>query len=60
MKINAPSKNAFQNIGTHQNYYAVKHMITLSIPKLFYFFSVQYIRMSGKNISFDDKKKFKK
>ena len=35
-------------------------MITLPIPKLLlkkiYFFSLQYIRMSGKNINFDDKK----
>ena len=38
----------------------VKYMITLCIPKLlqkkFYFFSLQYIRMSGKNINFEDKK----
>ena len=38
----------------------VKHIIALRIPKLlqkkFYFFSLQYIRMSGKNINFDDKK----
>ena len=35
-------------------------MITLHIPKLllkkFYFFSLQYIRMSVKNTNFDDKK----
>ena len=35
-------------------------MITLRIPKLLlkknYFFSLQCIRMSGKNINFDDKK----
>ena len=35
-------------------------MITLRIPKLFfkkiYFFSLPYIRMSGKNINFGDKK----
>ena len=34
--------------------------MTLCIPKLlqenFYFFSLQYIRMSGKNINFNDKK----
>ena len=39
--------------------HAVKYIITLCIPKLlqkkFYFFSLQYIRMSGKNINFDHK-----
>ena len=38
----------------------VKHMITLRIPKLLqkksYFLSLQYIRMSEKNINFEDKK----
>ena len=40
-----------------------KYIITLRIPKLkiiiikkFYFFSLQYIRMSGKTINFNDKK----
>ena len=40
--------------------YTVKYIITLCIPKLllnkFYFFSLLYIRMSGKNINFEDKK----
>ena len=39
--------------------HTVKHMITLCIPKLlkkiFYLFSLHCIRMSGKNINFDDK-----
>ena len=43
---------------THKH--TVKHMIPLCIPKLlqkkFYFFSLQCIRMIGKNINFDDKK----
>ena len=38
----------------------VKCMITQRIPKLlqknFYFFSLLYIRMSGQNINFNDKK----
>ena len=38
----------------------VKYIITPCIPKLFnklyYFFSLQYIRISGKNINFDGKK----
>ena len=38
----------------------VKHMITPCIPKLLlkkiYFFSLLYIRMSGKNINFEDRK----
>ena len=29
---------------------------TLIIIKHFYFFSLMYIRMNGKNVSFDDKK----
>ena len=44
-----------------------KNIITLSIPKLtiiiikkLHFFSLQYIRMSGKNINFNDKKNQKK
>ena len=40
--------------------HTVKRMITLCIPKLlwkiFYFFSLQYTRMSGKNINFNDRK----
>ena len=40
--------------------HTVKHLITPCIPKLLYknftFFSLQYIRMSGKNINIDDKK----
>ena len=31
-------------------------MYTQIIIKKFYFFSLQYIRMSGKNINFNDKK----
>ena len=35
-------------------------MITVCVPKFiirkFYFFSLLYVRMSGKNINFDDKK----
>ena len=38
--------------------YKVKYIITISIPKITikknYFFSLQYIRMSGKNINFND------
>ena len=35
-------------------------MYTQIIIKNFSFFSLQYIRMSGKNINFDDKKNQKK
>ena len=38
------------------NRHAVKHVITLCVPKLLYFFYLQYIKMSGKTINFNDKK----
>ena len=40
-----------------------KFIITARVPKLFlkmfYFFSLMYIRMSGKNINFDNRKQKK-
>ena len=56
--IHGKKQKTFYFFVMHQH--TVKHAIILCIPKLlqknFYFFSFQYIRMSGKSITFDDKK----
>ena len=44
----------------HKAKYIITACIPLIVIKYFYFFSLMHIRMSGKNISFDDKKIFKK